>query len=796
MSERFDIVIVGAGPGGIGAGAHAARRDLKHVVLDSARIANTIYRYQKGKLVMAEPSQIPLHPELQLDFREGSREDVLAAWNEGTEAAGTNLRAGPEYEVQGIDGECGSFELRLAGAPAIQADRVVLAIGLQGNPRRFGVPGDDLPHVTYQLDDPAEYEDERIVVVGAGDAAIENALGLVSTGNHVVVVNRREEFPRAKDANRKLIERAIQRDDVEFFPNSQVLRFEERATVLTTRDGEARVETDRVIGRLGGMPPRRFLEGMGIEFSSDDPAAIPSLSETLETNVAGIHLIGALAGYPLIKHCMNQGVEVVDRILGNPFVPADQHLLEELFAGMSGSVEEILERIRQTVPLFHPLTSVQMREFVVYSKMRRLQRGDMVTKHGDVTDDFYSILDGSVEIEIETPGGTPSGKVTLGGGEFFGEMSLISGRGRNATVVAAEESTLIETPRLAMTRLVLSSADVKRELDHTFLRRSLINMIPELALEKVEELVAAAQSREFKQGEYLFREGDPFDGLYLIRRGSVTISRLTAGVEAIVNYVQAGSHRSLIGEGGLGEQTRSASVRAAIETEVIWLPGDVVERVLADSEEVRDRFHAQSLEYIGIDVDRSSFRHGSDIANFLMLDPATGGSEATDLLLIDESLCVHCDNCEKACAETHGGVTRLDRQAGPVFAGIKVPTTCRHCDNPKCMTDCPPDAVRRDPNGEVYILDTCIGCGNCVSNCPYDVIQMKELEPAKHGPLWDLFFGKGEEASPQKQAVKCDLCVGRPVRERGGTACTQACPTGALIRVNPKDYISEQSGGR
>src|SRR5205814_2414116 len=90
---------------------------------------------------------------------------------------------------------------------------------------------------------------------------------------------------------------------------------------------------------------------------------------------------------------------------------------------------------------------------------------------------------------------------------------------------------------------------------------------------------------------------------------------------------------------------------------------------------------------------------------------SVGFGEATNALLIDESLCIRCDNCEKACAETHHGISRLNREAGPTFNMLHVPTSCRHCEDPHCMSDCPPDAVHRAPNGEVWIdFDQCIGC--------------------------------------------------------------------------------------
>ena len=62
---------------------------------------------------------------------------------------------------------------------------MVLAIGLEGNPRKLGAPGEDLERVQYQLDDPKEFRDETILVVGAGDSAIENALALAEQNDVV-----------------------------------------------------------------------------------------------------------------------------------------------------------------------------------------------------------------------------------------------------------------------------------------------------------------------------------------------------------------------------------------------------------------------------------------------------------------------------------------------------------------------------------------------------------------------------------------------------------------------------------
>ena len=189
----------------------------------------------------------------------------------------------------------------------------------------------------------------------------------------------------------------------------------------------------------------------------------------------------------------------------------------------------------------------------------------------------------------------------------------------------------------------------------------------------------------------------------------------------------------------------------------------------------------------------------SQTAQFLV---DNGLGEATDVLLIDEKLCVGCDNCEKACADSHDGLSRLDREAGRTYAHLHVPTSCRHCEHPHCMADCPPNAIKRGPDGEVVIDETCIGCGNCQRNCPYGVIRMDAKPPTKPGLLNWLLFGAGpgpgeasyawrkskaaEAGETAKLAIKCDMCSGI----EGGPACVRACPTGAAIRVSPERFLS------
>jgi len=808
MAENhFKIAVVGSGPGGKSAAAQAAELGVSHVLLESSpHLSYTIFRYQKGKHVMDEPGVLPLRGGGGLEFTAGTREEILGKWDEGVAAKNTNVWF--NNEVTSIEGEKGNFTLKTSAGKTLTAEYVVLGIGVQGNLRKLGVEGQEAPWVQYQLDDPEEYEDETIVVVGAGDAAIENAVALAQNGNNVTIINRRDEFSRAKQGNLDLILKSIEDGllDCMYGTNpGKVIEVDDPSSndgkpgifVLKTPEGEAEVPCHRIIARLGGTPPRRFVESAGIEFPSEDPAAIPAVSNTYESNVPGLYIIGALAGYPLIKQCMNQGYEVIEFIEGRNPEPADEPLLWEKFQKMPGirSVDEALQKVTANVPLLGGLTTLQLREFMLDSDVVTPAPGDAVFKFNDYTNTFFSILEGEVKIQIDPE--DPSQVISLHQGQFFGEMSLISGRRRTATVLAGNNCVLIETPRRSMLKTLQSVESVKRAIDEAFLIRAIqAQVAPDTPAEMLEDVVHTATLETFDAGAVIFNEGDPGDSLHLIRVGSVTASRNIGDREVVMSYIPAGHY---VGEMALlSDAPRAATIKAAVRTETIRLEGQAFKTLMDRSPDLQRQVRDKIESHVTRDIEMSTQPDTGDVISFLVNQ---GLGEATDVLLIDESLCVRCDQCEKACAETHSGTSRLDREAGPTFQSVHVPTSCRHCEHPHCMKDCPADAIHRAQNGEVFIDDKCIGCGNCQRNCPYGVIQMAKTLDHKFNLFSWLLFGKGPApgqgpdksagGDTAKKAVKCDMCKDLA----GGPACVRACPTGAALRVMPEEFLELSSGG-
>ncbi len=848
--DKFRVAIVGAGPAGMSAAARAAELDRQagratpsYVLLDGfGAHAKTIQRYQKGKAVMAEPGFLDLRSDMH--FAAGTREQVLQSWQEDLRRLHVNLRT--NAEVAGISGAQGAFVLRLAGGETLCAENVVLAIGLEGNPRPVGAPGDQLPGVQYQLDDPDEYREETILVVGAGDSAIENALALAGH-NDVWILNRGKEFNRAKDANLSAVLAAIADPDrrlgCHYETTIRRIVRDESATPplsvdLQTATGEQNIRCHRIIARLGAIAPRRFVESIGIRFPNDRPDSIPELSRRYESNVPGVYVIGSLAGYPLIKQAMNQGYEVIEFIHGRDIKPADEPLLENRFAGLPYglSVDEALARFQRLIPMFRQLNALAFRELLVESEMvvayapgpeyeevvariaaleqrlagvqpgrarvtRIMREGEDIYRPGEFGTSFYTILQGEVTLHLA---GAEAAPVKLGRGEFFGESSLLSGRPRVEHAVAGPGCVLVETPRRTMLKLMSSNEEVRSGIDWIFVVRELErHFAPGAAYRELRDVAGRVTVRKFRAGETIFEEGAAGNSLFVLRSGGVTLSRAPmqgsghirrrADRGAVISQVRAGQ---LFGEMALmGDSTRRETAVAAVASEVIEIRGrEFLE--LTGRPDARIAGLQESVSRHGVDGARMQVRPEAGSAmNFLMRE---GLGEATNVMVIDEALCVGCDNCEKACAETHGGVSRLQREAGASHAQLHIPIACRHCEQPHCMKDCPPNAIRRSPDGAVFIEDSCIGCGNCESNCPYGAIHMAYPAPPRPGLLSWLLFGRGpgpgeapgvephgELKAAGKKAVKCDACIGRA----SGPACVSACPTGAAIRIGPDRFV-------
>jgi putative YpdA family bacillithiol system oxidoreductase len=781
----FDLVIVGAGPGGLSAALAAQQNQLNYILLEKAdHLADTVFCYQKGKYVMAEPSVIPLRGQLWMQA--GSREEILGRWEESTSSNKLNIVL--NSPVTAITKSNGSFRVATE-RDSYEAARVVVAMGNQGNPRKLGAPGDDLPHVLPRLVDPDMYSDQDIVVVGGGDSAVEIALALADK-NRVTLAVRAQEFSRVKPSlERQILERDRKKDLAIRF-GATVEKVEPQAVTLKVGGATIRIPAGAIFVKVGAFPPRAFLEKCGVRFLTAEPGSPPRVHSNYETDVPGLYLIGAVSGRgDLIKHAINQGYEVVEHICGREVDPADEELLKKTLDFLPGKVSERIRALLPRAPLLATVKEEQIRELLLLSKFHRFEPGDVVFQQNDYSESLYMVLDGTVEVALRTPQAEVKTVAAVGAGEFFGEMSLISGNRRSATVRAKATSLLWEVNRKAMLKLIQMSPEVREAVNREFAIRAVQTyLLPELDHATLARLCEKARVLTVEKGKAILTEGEIGDAFYFLRSGKVKVSKKRGGGELVMAYLSAGQYFGEIAL--LRDEPRTASVIAVDRVEVIQVLKEDFLKILESAPELRARMEAElkRRSLMNIEVEMRP-----ELAKLLKFVTETEVVVSDNVLLIDEDRCIHCDNCVKACESVHDdGQTRLKR-TGLKFANILVANSCRHCENPLCMTDCPPgDAIVRDASGEVYIKDNCIACGNCAANCPYDNIFM--VHPEEKASSW--FDWLKEAAGLRKpktpgalhaKPVKCDLCRDLD----SGPACVHNCPTGAVLRLNADEYYKK-----
>ncbi|WP_340111141.1 NAD(P)-binding domain-containing protein [Maribellus mangrovi] len=257
---EYDLIVVGAGPAGIGSTLEARRLKLKTITLEQDTLGGTVFTFPRAKIVMTSPMDLPLYGKVKL--YETGKTELLELWNEVLSK--NDIQIAEKKKVSKIEQQDGGFEIHCNDGSSYTTQRVLLAIGRRGTPRKLNVPGEDLPKVFYRLLEPELITGKNVLVVGGGDSAIESAL-LLAPQNKVTLSYRKDTFSRLKPRNKKSLDEAVKAKKLDLVLNSNVASIEETEVQLQVNDiDELTLANDLVYIFAGGELPTEFLKNAGI----------------------------------------------------------------------------------------------------------------------------------------------------------------------------------------------------------------------------------------------------------------------------------------------------------------------------------------------------------------------------------------------------------------------------------------------------------------------------------------------------------------------------------------------------
>jgi putative YpdA family bacillithiol system oxidoreductase len=256
---EHDVVIIGAGPAGIGAALALRERGLRYVILEKEMPFATIQNFPKNKLIFSEPKS--LESKGNLWFEDAQKEELIETWEQALDDHSLDIRQ-PE-EVVDVQRAGGGLEVKTRSG-SYSARRVILAIGRRGSVNKLKIPGEELDKVAYALKDPAAHAGRKVLVVGGGDSAVEAATACAEAGADVTVSYRKDAFVRAKAKNREKIDAMIAAGQLRAELGTTPTEILEDKVRLKRGDETLEVPNDDVLIFAGTKLPAGFLSKVGI----------------------------------------------------------------------------------------------------------------------------------------------------------------------------------------------------------------------------------------------------------------------------------------------------------------------------------------------------------------------------------------------------------------------------------------------------------------------------------------------------------------------------------------------------
>lgn len=304
--------------------------------------------------------------------------------------------------------------------------------------------------------------------------------------------------------------------------------------------------------------------------------------------------------------------------------------------------EDIAERLAASLP--GEVSPEKLRALVPRARERHLQPGETLLRQGEAAAHIYVVVTGRLRAEVHDGSDAPHRFTPLEAGTVLGEIAVLTGGRREATVVAETAVTIIELAVADFQRLLASDPEcaqritelATQRLRETQLARQLKRLFPEVSESGRNAILASVDWMHLQAGEYLVRRGDPADCAYVLVSGRL---RVTDDEGARVGGAEVGPGE-LVGEMALVEGgSRSATLVAVRDAQVARIARDAFLDALRDHPEALLRIAQMALQRT---MSNNIQKQGEDrrtialVALHPQVDlPAFAGALATELARVD-----------------------------------------------------------------------------------------------------------------------------------------------------------------
>jgi thioredoxin reductase (NADPH) len=291
----LDIVIIGGGPIGLACGLAAQKAGLGFLILEKGCLVNSLYNYPSTMTFFSTSEKLEIgNVPFVTTHNKPTRADALEYYRRV--ALSDRLPLQLFEEVTGLARKDNFYHVGTTKGQ-YDARQVIVATGFYDIPVLLHVPGEELPKVRHYYKDPHFYALQKVMVVGAGNSAIDVALETYRKGAEVTLVVRGAEISkRVKYWVRPDIINRISDGSIRAYFHASVKEIRPAEADILTPDGLVTLPNDFVMAMTGYKPNFSFLQKMGILFSGDEKCLPHYNRDTMETNLPGVYLAGVVCG--------------------------------------------------------------------------------------------------------------------------------------------------------------------------------------------------------------------------------------------------------------------------------------------------------------------------------------------------------------------------------------------------------------------------------------------------------------------------------------------------------------------